>query len=622
MNNPKGNPKKTMSRLFYYVSTKNRVQLFIVIICIMITAFATVNGTMFIRVLIDDHITPMIQTGSTDFNALSIAIRKLIFIYACGIIAAYISNRTMAILGQLIQKNIRNDLFSHIQRLPIKYFDTHAFGDTMSRFTNDIDTLRQMISQSLPQAFSFFITLLFVFTSMLYISPLLSLIVLAITFLVLLITKKITGSSRKYFIRQQQALGTINGFVEEMMTGQKTVKVLCHEKASQESFQVLNEGLCQDARKANTFINILMPVLFNIGNLQYVILAVTGGFLALHGLGGITVGAIASFVQLSKSYSAQVNQVSQQLNSVIMALAGAERIFELMDEKVELDDGYVTLVNVKKEGNLLIENSEQTGLWAWKHPHQDGTFTYIQLTGTIQLLHIDFGYHEEKMVLHDINVLAKSSKKISFVGSTGAGKTTITNLLNRFYDIQNGTIQYDGINIKKIKKDDLRRSLGVVLQDTNLFTASIMENIRYGRLDASDQDVIAAAKLANAHSFITRLPSSYDTILEDAGEGLSQGQRQLISIARAAVANPPVMILDEATASIDTRTELSVQKGMDSLMRGRTVLVIAHRLSTIQNSDAIMVMADGRIIERGTHHDLIEEKGQYFQLYNSTCSNI
>lgn len=615
MNKSKVNTKKTVGRLFYYISAKNRLQLFIVMICIMITAFATVNGTMFIRVLIDDYVTPMIQSGSTDFGPLLLAIRKLVLIYACGVIAAYIYNRTMGVLGQLVQKNIRNDLFFHMQELPIKYFDTHAYGDTMSRFTNDIDTLRQMISQSLPQAFSCLITLIFVFSSMLYTSVPMAAIVVLITFVVFYVLNKITGSSRKYFVRQQQALGAVNGFAEEMMAGQKVVKVFCHEEKAKEDFDVLNEALRQNAEKANTFANILMPVLLNIGNLQYVILAISGGFFALHGIGGVTLGAIASFVQLSKSFSGQIGQISQQLNAVIMALAGAERIFELMDEEVEQDQGYVTLVNVKKENDILIETDKRTGHWAWKHPHQDGTLTYTELTGDIRFFDVDFGYNEEKMVLHDISVFARPGEKIAFVGSTGAGKTTITNLINRFYDIQDGKIRYDGININKIRKEDLRRSLGVVLQDTNLFTDTIMENIRYGRLEASDQEVIAAAKLANAHSFITRLPDGYNTVLEDAGEGLSQGQRQLISIARAAVADPPVMILDEATSSIDTRTEFLVQSGMDSLMYGRTVLVIAHRLSTIQNSDAIMVMEAGRIIERGSHDDLIKEKGQYYQLY-------
>lgn len=615
MNKSKGDPKKTMSRLFYYISAKNRVQVVVVMSCIMITAFSTVSGTMFIRVLIDDYITPMIQSGSTDFTPLFIAIRKLVLIYACGVVAAYIYNRTMAVLGQLVQKNIRNDLFSHMQALPVKYFDTHAYGDIMSRFTNDIDTLRQMISQSLPQAFSFFVTLIFAFCSMLYTSLMLSGIVLLLTLVVFFVMKKITGNSRKYFIRQQQAIGAVNGFAEEMMTGQKVIKVFSHEEQSKQAFDVFNERLRLDAERANTFANILMPVLFNIGNLQYVILAIAGGFFALHGTGGMTLGAIASFVQLSKSYSAQVNQVSQQFNSVIMALAGAERIFELLDEEVEEDCGCVSLVNMKKAGSKLLESNDQTGHWAWKYPHQDGTVTDTKLSGEIRLDGVDFGYNEGEMVLHDIRIFAKSGQKIAFVGATGAGKTTITNLLNRFYDIQDGMIQYDGININKIKKRDLRRSLGVVLQDTHLFTASIMENIRYGRLEASNQEVIAAAKLANAHSFITRLPAGYNTVLKDAGTGLSQGQRQLISIARAAVANPPVMVLDEATASIDTRTESLVQSGMDSLMQGRTVLVIAHRLATIQNADVIMVMEAGRIIERGSHDDLIRKKGRYYQLY-------
>lgn len=617
MNRSKPNPKKTIHRLFYYISAKNRLQLFITMICIMVTAFATVSGTLFIRILIDNYVTPMVQSGSNDFTPLLIAICKLGCIYVCGVIAVYISNRTMSVLGQLVQKNIRNDLFSHMQALPIKYFDTHAYGDIMSRFTNDIDTLRQMISQSLPQAFSFFITLIFVFISMIYTSIPLTVIVSVLTFIVLFVTKKLTGNSRKYFILQQQAIGAVNGFAEEMMVGQKHVKVFCHEEKSKEDFHVLNERLRQNAEKANIFANILMPVLFNIGNLQYVILAVVGGFMAIHGISGITLGAIASFVQLSKSYSAQINQVSQQINSVIMALAGAERIFELMDEEIEKDSGYISLVNIKKEDNTLVESNEYTGHWAWKQVKGD-ICTYTKVAGNIQLSGVNFSYNEGNKILHDISVFAKQGQKVAFVGSTGAGKTTITNLINRFYDIQGGEIEYDGINISQIKKGDLRKSLGIVLQDTHLFTTSIMENIRYGRLDASDQEVIAAAKLANAHSFITRLPDGYNTLLSDAGEDLSQGQRQLISIARAAIANPPVMVLDEATSSIDTRTEFLVQSGMDSLMQARTVLIIAHRLTTIQNSDAIMVMEDGKIIERGGHNDLMKAKRKYYQLYTST----
>lgn len=617
--NKKETNTHTVGRLLSYTSAGNRWQLLVAMVCIIIAAFAAVSGTMFIRVLIDDYITPMIQAGSTDFGPLFAAMRKLALIYACGIAASYGYNRSMAVLGQLIQKNIRNALFFHLQTLPIEYFDTHSDGDIMSRFTNDIDTLRQMISQSLPQAFSFFTTLIFVFCSMLYISLPLTAIVVVITFAVFLVMKKITGCSRTYFMRQQQALGAVSGFAEEMMAGQKAIKVFCHEEKSKEDFQILNEELRQNAERAHTFANILMPVLFNIGNLQYVILAVSGGFLALHGIGGITLGAIASFVQLSKSYSAQVNQVSQQMNAVIMALTGAERIFALMDLEGEEDCGYITLVNVKKEGDILVEADSRTGYWAWKYPHQDGTLTYTELTGDIQYFHVDFGYHAEKKNLHNISFLAGAGEKIAFVGSTGAGKTTITNLINRFYNIQNGEIQYDGIDINKIKKKDLRRSLGIVFQDTNLFTDSIMENIRYGRLDASDQEVIAAAKLANAHGFISRLPDGYDTMLDNAGEGLSQGQKQLIAIARAAVANPPVMIHDEATSSIDTRTESFVQSGLESLMEGRTILVIAHRLSTIQNSDAIMVMEAGTIIERGSHNDLMNGKGTYYQLYTGAA---
>lgn len=560
----------------------------------------------------------MLKTGSHDFTPLLKALMVMILIYAIGVVSTYLYNRLMAIIGQTVQKNIRDDMFTHMQSLPIRYFDTHTYGDVMSRYTNDIDTLRQMINQSIPQMFNFIVTITCVLVAMIFTSIPLTLIVLLVTGLVYLLLDLITGKSRAYFQKQQKALGVVNGFVEEMMNGQKVVKVFCHEDKSKEEFDALNDQLFENAKKVSTFANILMPILGNIVNLQYAILAIVGGVFAINGMAGITIGSIASFLQLSKSFSGPVTQFSQQLNSIIMALAGADRIFQLLDEEPETDDGYVTLVNAKYENDTLVESKERTGIWAWKHPHGDGSTTYAKLTGDIRFFDVDFGYTEEKTVLHGISLFARPGEKIAFVGSTGAGKTTITNLINRFYSIKDGKIRYDGININKIKKDDLRRSLGIVLQDTNLFTGTIKENIRYGRLDATDEEVYAAAKLANAHDFITRLPNGYDTFLDGAGESLSQGQRQLISIARAAVDDPPVMILDEATSSIDTRTETIVQKGMDALMHGRTVLVIAHRLSTIQNSDAIMVMEAGRIIERGNHDELVKQKGKYYQLYTGT----
>ena len=533
-----------------------------------------------------------------------------------GILASLIYNRTMAIISQGILKKIRDDMFAHMQTLPIKYFDTHTHGDIMSHYTNDTDTLRQMLAQSIPQMFSSLITIISVFFAMLFTSWQLTIFVLCFVFIMLQVTGRVAGKSGYYFIRQQKALGDVNGYIEEMINGQKVIKVFCHEEKAKEIFDQKNEELCKDASAANSFANILMPIMGNLGNLQYVLLATIGGTMALGGAGGMTVGTIASFLQLSRSFMNPISQISNQLNMVVMALAGAERIFKLMDEEPEVDEGYVTLVNAKYDENgELTESKERTGLWAWKHPHGDGTLTYTKMRGEVRFYDVDFGYNEEKIVLHNISLYAEPGQKVAFVGSTGAGKTTITNLINRFYDLADGKIRYDDININKIKKADLRRSLGVVLQETNLFTGTIMENIRYGKLDATDEEVYAAAKLANADDFIRLLPNGYDTVITGNGGSLSQGQRQLIAIARAAVADPPVMILDEATSSIDTRTEAIVQRGMDALMKGRTVFVIAHRLSTVRNSDVIMVLEQGRIIERGSHDKLIAEKGKYYQLY-------
>ena len=537
-------------------------------------------------------------------------------IYLAGVVATLLYNRLMVVIAQGILKDIRDSMFEHMQTLPIRYFDTHAHGDIMSHYTNDTDTLRQMMAQSIPQMFSSLITIVSVFFAMLFTSWQLTIFVLIFVCIMLNVTKLIAGKSGYYFIRQQTALGGLNGFIEEMINGQKVIKVFCHEEKTKEEFNHKNEELCDDATQANAFANILMPIMGNLGNLQYVLIAILGGTMALTGVAGLTIGTIASFLQLSRSFVNPISQISNQLNMVVMALAGAERIFNLMDEEPEVDEGYVTLVNAvyNKAGNLT-ESKERTGLWAWKHPHGDGTLTYTELKGEVRFYDVDFGYNADKIVLHNITLYAEPGEKVAFVGSTGAGKTTITNLINRFYDLADGKIRYDNININKIKKDDLRRSLGIVLQDTNLFTGSIMENIRYGKLDATEEEVFKAARLANADSFIQRLPDGYDTVITGNGGNLSQGQRQLIAIARAAVADPPVMILDEATSSIDTRTESIVQRGMDGLMHGRTVFVIAHRLSTVQNSDVIMVLEQGRIIERGSHDKLISERGKYYQLY-------
>ena len=606
---------QTMKRLLGYITKTYKLQFVFVLICIVISAFAGVAGSVFIKILIDNYITPLLVETNPVFDGLVRAIITMGTIYVIGIVATYLYNRFMVVLAQGVLKTIRDDMFIHMQSLPVKYFDTHTHGDLMSHFTNDADALRQMITQSIPQMLSSVITMIMVFFAMLFTNVPLTLIVLVTVSCMLQITKKIAGNSAKYFMAQQQSIGKVNGYIEEMINGQKVIKVFNHEKESKDGFDQLNEELYQNSANANTFANILMPVMNNLGYVQYVIIAVVGAVFAINHIGGITVGAIASFLQLSRNFTMPIGQVSQQLNFVVMALAGAKRIFELMDEEPEVDDGYVTLVNAKKENGEIVEVKEHTGLWAWKHPHNDGTVTYSELKGEVKFFDVDFGYNEKKIVLHNITLYAEPGQKVAFVGATGAGKTTITNLINRFYDIADGKIRYDGININKIKKADLRKSLGIVLQDTNLFTGTIMENIRYGNLDATDEEVYAAAKLANADDFIKRLPEGYNTVIDGDGGSLSQGQRQLLAIARAAVADPPVMILDEATSSIDTRTEAIVQKGMDRLMHGRTVFVIAHRLSTVMNSDVIMVLEQGEIIERGSHESLLEKKGVYYQLY-------
>lgn len=587
-----------------------------VLICIVVNALAMVSCSLYLQTLIDSYITPLLQAATPDFAPLFRSILIMGCIYAVGILACLFYNRTMVSIAQGTLKRIRDEMFEHMQTLPIRYFDTHTHGDIMSHYTNDTDTLRQMLAQSIPQMFSSLITIISVFFAMLFTSWQLTIFVLCFVFIMLQVTGRVAGKSGYYFIRQQKALGDVNGYIEEMINGQKVIKVFCHEEKAKEVFDQKNEELCRDASAANSFANILMPIMGNLGNLQYVLLATIGGTMALGGVGGMTIGTIASFLQLSRSFMNPISQISNQLNMVVMALAGAERIFKLMDEEPEVDEGYVTLVNAKYDENgELTESKERTGLWAWKHPHGDGTLTYTKMRGEVRFYDVDFGYNEEKIVLHNISLYAEPGQKVAFVGSTGAGKTTITNLINRFYDLADGKIRYDDININKIKKADLRRSLGVVLQETNLFTGTIMENIRYGKLDATDEEVYAAAKLANADDFIRLLPNGYDTVITGNGGSLSQGQRQLIAIARAAVADPPVMILDEATSSIDTRTEAIVQRGMDALMKGRTVFVIAHRLSTVRNSDVIMVLEQGRIIERGSHDKLIAEKGKYYQLY-------
>lgn len=611
------NPGKLFLRLMKYIFSQYLWHVILVVIFIFIGVLANVQGTMFMQTLIDKYIVPMIGAEHPDFGPLAAAIGRVAVFYGIGVISTWAYNRIMVNVTQGTLRNLRNDMFTHMESLPIRYFDTHAHGDIMSIYTNDIDTLRQMISQSMPQFLSSVITIVSVFVSMLILNIPLTLVTLFMVGVMLYTTKFFAGTSSRYFIKQQQDLGVVNGYIEEMMEGQKVVKVFCHEEESIKDFNELNDKLFESANKANSFVNYLGPVNGQLGNLSYVACAIVGGILALNGVGGFTLGGLASFLTFNKSFSMPVNQVSQQFNSVVMALAGAQRVFKLLDEEPEKDEGYVTLVNVnKREDGTLEESEKRTGHWAWKHFHKaEGTTDYIELNGDVVFDGVDFGYTPEKTVLHDVKMYANAGQKIAFVGSTGAGKTTITNLINRFYDIQDGKIRYDGININKIKKADLRRSLGIVLQDTHLFTNTVMENIRYGNLNATDEEVIAAAKLANADGFIRRLPEGYNTLLTGDGANLSQGQRQLLAIARAAVADPPVLILDEATSSIDTRTERLVQDGMDKLMKGRTTFVIAHRLSTVRNSDCIMVLEQGRIIERGTHDQLIEEQGRYYQLY-------
>ena len=610
-------PKKTFLRLLGYMKPY-APNLIIVMLCIVVTAFAQTRGSENIGYLVDDYILPMVASGSTDFGPVAKYLMGIAAVFACGILASFLQQYLMVTVSQGAQKTIRNEMFTKMQRLPLRYFDTNTAGNIMSRYTSDIDTLRQMISQSIPQAFSSVITIIVIFIAMLRSSWILTIVILFTVTGIMFITIKVVGSAARYFVGQQRSLGALNGYVEEMISGQKVVKIFNHEDACKDEFDRLNEELCRNAYNAGKLTNMMGPVNNNLSYIQYAILAVVGGLIVVASEGKlISLGSLMTFMLLSRSFNMPISQISNQINSIVMALAGAERIFELMDEQPEADNGYVTLVNAQiDENGNITECAERTGRWAWKHPHKaEGTITYTELKGDITMYNVDFGYVPEKTVLHDVTLYAYPGQKIAFVGATGAGKTTITNLINRFYDIDDGKIRYDGININKICKSDLRRSLGVVLQDTNLFTGTVMDNIRYGKLDATDEECIAAAKLANAHDFIVRLPKGYDTELTGNGASLSQGQRQLIAIARAAVADPPVMILDEATSSIDTRTEKLVQDGMDALMKGRTVFVIAHRLSTIMNSDCIMVLDHGRIIERGSHDDLIAQKGTYYQLY-------
>ena len=610
-----------LGRVVRYITQYYKWSFLIVILCILGSSLVTRRGTLFMQTLIDDYIVPLTQSASPDYGPLAHALFIMACIYAVGIVCSYAYNRIMVNISQGTMRRLRDELFSHMESLPIRYFDTHAHGDIMSVYTNDVDTLRQVISQSIPQVINASVTFVTTLFSMIILDIPLTIICLVMVCLMVFVTSRLSGKSGLYFARQQKDLGTVNGYIEEMMEGQKVVKVFCHEEKSLEQFKILNRQLRDSACNANKFANIMMPVNANLGNICYVLCAVVGAVLALGGFSGLTVGGLVSFLMLCKSFTQPVTQLSQQMNSIVMATAGAQRIFDMMDEEPETDNGYVELVNARENADgTLTECKERTGIWAWKHPHSaDGTVTYTKLEGDVTFNDVDFGYDDKKIVLHNIKLYATPGQKIAFVGSTGAGKTTITNLINRFYDIQDGKIRYDGININKIKKADLRRSLGMVLQDTHLFTGTVMDNIRYGRLDATDEECIAAAKLANAHGFIKRLPEGYNTMLTGDGSNLSQGQRQLLAIARAAVADPPVLILDEATSSIDTRTEKLVQEGMDRLMKGRTTFVIAHRLSTVQNSDCIMVLEQGRIIERGSHEQLMAEKGKYYQLYTGNA---
>lgn len=614
------NPGRLLKRLMGMLMKHYGVAIIIVAICIIINVLANVQGTMFMQRLIDDYITPLLKSETKNYTPLLHAIGRVACFYGIGIIASYSYNRIMVNVTQGMLKTFRDSMFTKMEQLPIKYFDTHAHGDIMSMYTNDTDTLRQMISQSMPQLFNSAITIISTTVCVFMLNIPLTALTFFMVGIMLVLTRKIGGLSAKHFIAQQKDIGTVNGYIEEMMQGQRVVKVFCHEEESKEAFDKLNDALCESSYKANNYSNILGPINAQLGNISYVLCAIVGGVLAIGNVGGFTLGGLASFLTFNKNFNMPINQISMQINAIVMALAGAERIFNLLDEEPEVDEGYVELVNAKRENGQLVPSEKRTGLWAWAHKHTNGDpTTYVELKGDVVFDDVDFGYTDDKIVLHNVSMFAQPGQKLAFVGSTGAGKTTITNLINRFYDIQDGKIRYDGININKIKKADLRRSLGIVLQDTHLFSMSVRENIRYGRLDATDEEVEAAAKLANADGFIRRLPQGYDTVLTGDGANLSQGQRQLLAIARAAIADPPALILDEATSSIDTRTERLVQDGMDKLMHGRTTFVIAHRLSTIQNSDCIMVLEQGRIIERGTHEELLEKKGRYYQLYTGNA---